>query len=77
MSGILQLPAVIEVTALRTAFPAYKFNAIIEGNRRRYECISRSGDDPIYCLISVSAREIWIELAGATVAALPSPEWLA
>jgi hypothetical protein len=71
MSGILQLPPVIEVTTLRTAFPTYKFNVITEGDRRRYECISRSGDDPIYCLISVSAREIWIELAGANGVAVP------
>jgi len=71
MSGILQLPPVIEVTTLRTAFPAYKFNVITEGDRRRYECISRSGDDPIYCLISVSAREIWIELADANGVAIP------
>ena len=71
MSGILQLPPVIEVTTLRIAFPEYKFNVITEGDRRRYECISRSGDDPIYCLISVSAREIWIELADANVVAIP------
>ena len=71
MSGILQLPPVIEVTTLRIAFPVYKFNVITEGDRRRYECISRSGDDPIYYLISVSAREIWIEFAGANGVAVP------
>ena len=71
MSGILQLPSIIELTVLRIAFPAYKFNVITGGDGRRYECISRSGGDAIYCLISVSARKIWIELADANGVAAP------
>ncbi|MGA2827754.1 MAG: hypothetical protein ABSF03_16775 [Streptosporangiaceae bacterium] len=64
MSGILQLPTVIEVTTLRAAFPAYMFNVIVRGDRRKYEAVRRrDAIGPIYCLISVSAREIYLELS--------------
>jgi hypothetical protein len=63
MSGILQLPAVIEITTLRAAFPAYQFQIVMLGDKRRIEAIRRrDAISGIFCLISVSAREIYIEL---------------
>jgi hypothetical protein len=66
MSSILDRPATIELTALRAAFPAYIFNLITTGGKRRYEAVSRDMDTPLYCLISANAREIWTELAGSS-----------
>jgi hypothetical protein len=64
MSGILQLPTVIEITTLRAAFPAYQFRTVILGDKRRIEAIRRRGAiGEIFCLISVSPREIYIELS--------------
>jgi hypothetical protein len=64
MSGIVPLPPVIEVTTLRAAFPAYLFNVIVQGDKRKYEAVRRrDAIAPIYCLISVSAREIYLELS--------------
>ncbi len=64
MSSILALPSRIELTTLRVAFPEYQFRLIVDADRRRYEAVCRRDRDmPIYCLISVSAREIWLELA--------------
>ena len=63
MSGILQLPTVTEMSTLRAAFPAYQFRIVMLGDRRRYEAVLRRdaiGD--IFCLISVSARDIYLEL---------------
>jgi len=63
MSGILQLPAVIEITTLRAAFPAYQFRIVMLGDKRRIEAIRRrDAIGEIFCLVSVSAREIYIEL---------------
>lgn len=64
MREILQLPSVVEVTTLRTAFPAYEFNVIMQGGQRRYEAVRRrDAAGPIYCLISVNPREIYLELS--------------
>jgi hypothetical protein len=64
ISRILQLPSVIEVTTLRTAFPAYEFNVIMLGDKRRYEAVlRRDATGEIFCLISVNPREIYLELA--------------
>ena len=66
MTGILELPPVIELTTLRAAFPAYQIRAIMLGDRRRYEAlIRRDAIGPIFCLISVSLREIYLELSGS------------
>ena len=66
MSRILDLPPVIEMTTLRAAFPTYQFRVIMLGDRRRYEAIRRrDAIGPIFCLISVSTREIYLELSGA------------
>ena len=55
-------PAHVQVTALRTAFPGYRFNLIRHRDEKpRFEALSRDGGDP-YCLISDDAREIWREL---------------
>jgi len=61
--GILQLPAVTEMSTLRAAFPAYQFRIVMLGDRRRYEAVlRRDAIGSIYCLISVNPREIYIEL---------------
>ena len=52
---------VVQLTALRIAFPTYVFNVIGGAGAPRYEAVSRDGGDP-YCLISADAREIWREL---------------
>jgi hypothetical protein len=63
VSGILQLPAVTEMSALRAAFPAYQFRIVMLGDRRRYEAVlRRDAIGSIYCLISVNPREIYVEL---------------
>ena len=52
---------IVQLAALRTAFPDYTFT-VIRGNREpRYEAVSKTFGDP-YCLISTDAREIWREL---------------
>lgn len=63
MSGILQLPTVADMSTLRAAFPAYQFRIVMLGDRRRYEAVlRRDATGSIYCLISVSPREIYVEL---------------
>jgi hypothetical protein len=52
---------IVQLAALRTAFPEYVFNVIRGDGAPRYEAVSRDGGDP-YCLISTDAREIWREL---------------
>jgi hypothetical protein len=54
----------VQIMALRTAFPGYRFNLIRrDGDEPRYEALSKTGGDP-YCLISDDAQEIWRELKG-------------
>jgi hypothetical protein len=67
--GILPLPSVIDMSTLIMTFPAYQFRMVIHGDRRRYEAVRRRGaGGPIYCLISVSAREIYIVLSSQPAA---------
>ena len=69
--NILDLPARVELATLRAAFPEYQFRMITDPrNRRRYEAVLRRDcEAPIYCLMSVSPREIWLELAESRKAA--------
>lgn len=73
MSSILELPNPVELVALRLAFPTYKINIILLGDRRRYEAVSRDFGDP-YCLISISAKELWRELVKSVKPAVTGRE---
>lgn len=55
---------VVQLAALRTAFPDYWFNMIRGDGEPRYEAVSKTGGNP-YCLISTDAKEIWRELRAA------------
>jgi hypothetical protein len=62
VSGIPELPSVIEMPTLRAAFPAYQFRTVMLGDKRRIEAILRRGaTGAIFCLVGRS-REIYIEL---------------
>jgi len=54
---------IVQLTALRTAFPGYTFNVIVTGDKPRLEAVAKDLTSPVYCLISADAREIWRELA--------------
>ena len=54
---------IVQLTALRTAFPGYTFNVIVTGDKPRLEAVAKDLRSPVYCLISADAREIWRELA--------------
>jgi hypothetical protein len=53
---------IVQLTALRTAFPGYTFNVIVTGDKPRLEAVAKDLSSPVYCLISADAREIWREL---------------
>jgi hypothetical protein len=54
---------IVQLTALRAAFPGYTFNVIVTGDLPRIEAVAKDLTSPVYCLISADAREIWRELA--------------
>jgi hypothetical protein len=54
---------IVQLTALRAAFPGYTFNVIVTGDKPRIEAVAKDLTSPVYCLISADAREIWRELA--------------
>ena len=54
---------IVQLTALRAAFPGYTFNVIVTGDKPRLEAVAKDLTSPVYCLISADAREIWRELA--------------
>ena len=59
---------VVQLTALRTAFPGYSFSLIPAGigGKDCYEAVAKNGTGSrVYCLISHDAREIWRELKAA------------
>jgi len=61
-------PHVVQLTALRTAFPGYWFSLIPAGvgGKDCYEAVAKNGSNSrVYCLVSHDAREIWRELKAA------------
>ena len=54
---------IVQLTALRAAFPGYTFNVIVTGDLPRIEAVAKDLTSPVYCLISADAREIRRELA--------------
>lgn len=53
---------IVQLTALRAAFPGYTFNVIVTGDKPRIEAVAKDLTSPVYCLISADAREIWREI---------------
>lgn len=55
----LHLDEEVQLMALRTAFPDFKFSVIIGGGKRRFEAVRIRGGGSLYSVMTTDAKELW------------------
>jgi hypothetical protein len=55
----------VQADALRVAFPKYRVSTIIKGGKVHFEAVAKDAGNPLYCVISTDAKDVWRALKAA------------